>query len=104
MEINNTDILLLLLHVVLLIVKTYATYYFLSLMVLMEAPNKTNVMFIFKPLEFLILVLCLITAITEIYYISYFFIDVPLYLYEYLSIQDQIILTVLWVYHFKKGG
>jgi len=104
MEISNTDIMLLLEHILLLFVKMYAEYFTLSLMILSETPNKKNFMFIFKGVEFSFLIISLVIVFAEAYYISYYFIDVTLYFYEAISGLDQMFLAGLLIYNLKKGG
>jgi hypothetical protein len=104
MNLTPDDMMRLIVHCILLLVKMYSVYFMMSQMVVLKAPNGKNMMFIFKPLEFVLFLFSAMMVIFELYYLSYFFIDIQLSLYEYIAIQDQILFTVLTIYYLKKGG
>lgn len=94
--------LLLLMHILLLLVKSYSVYFFISSMVITKAPNSSNI-FVFKYIEFFMMIFSLILMFSEIYFIYNFYINITLYLYEFLAILDEILFTILAVYYIKKG-
>jgi len=102
-NIDNKYILLSF-HYILLLIKIYSVYFIANQMLFIKAPNEKNMLFIFKPLEFILLIISIIMSISELYFISYFFIYDTIFLYEYLAIQDQIILTLFILYYLKRGG
>ena len=73
-------------------------------MLFMRTPNEKNFMFVFKPIELILLILSIVMAISELYFISYFFVYDTIFIYEYLAIQDQIVLTFFTMYYLGKGG
>ena len=85
-------------HIVLLTVKLWALYSFTRLLIFVEAPTTKKYMIVFKPFEITIVLLSLLMVIFS------FFEDVELYFYEYISIFDQIIFTVLAVLYLKQEG
>lgn len=96
--------ILLAFHYVLLLTKIYFVYFISNQMIFTKTPNNINFMFIFKPIEFLLLLLSVTITISELYYLSYFFVYDTIFLYEYLAIQDQIALTLFLIYYIKKGA
>jgi len=100
----DSKYILLSFHYCLLLVKLYSVYFITHKMLFIKAPNQKNFMFIFKPIELFILFLSITMTVSELYFISYFFIYDTIFLYEYLAIQDQISFTILTLYYLKKGG
>lgn len=100
---NSYIFTLLIEHIILFIVKLYFIYFIIGNMIIIKSPNKSNMMFVFKPLEFMLLLFSLLTMGSEAYYLSYFFVDVKLYLYEYIAVFDEIFFTAIAIYYIKKG-
>ena len=100
----DSKYILLSFHYILLLVKIYSVYFISNQMLFMRTPNEKNFMFVFKPMELILLILSIVMAISELYLISYFFVYDTIFIYEYLAIQDQIVLTFFTMYYLGKGG
>jgi len=94
----------LILHCILLLVKVYSVYFLMGQMIFLKTPNNKNYMFIFKPLEFMLLLFSFAIVLSEIYFISSFFIDGECFIYDYLAVNDEIAFTILTLYYLKRGG
>lgn len=89
-------------HLALLLVKIWALYYITKLIILIESPNTEKYMLVFKPFEITLFTVSIITVISELSFLFYFFVDLDLYPYEYLAIIDQIFFTFLTVTYIKR--
>ena len=103
MNIDFSLSLLLITHCILLLVKVYSVYFMASQMVVLKAPNGKNMMFVFKPLEFILLLFSIVITISELNFIAYYFIDINSFMYEHIAMYDEILFTVLTMYYIKKG-
>jgi len=100
----DSKYILLSFHYALLLIKLYSVYFIANQMLFVRTPNEKNFMFVFKPMELLLLILSVIMAISELYFISYFFVYDTIFIYEYLAIQDEIVFTFFTMYYLSKGG
>lgn len=89
-------------HIALLAVKLWAFYYVVKAVAIMETPLSEKYMMVFKPFEMVLVIFCAVTAVAEIYFLVNFFIDMPLYYYEYISMADEIFFISMTIRYLKK--
>lgn len=102
MHLDFTIYYLFTFHVALLIIKIWACYSIAKMIVFQQSPETERYMIVFKPFEISIILMSFFMMLFEIYFMINFFVDIELYLYEYMSIADQIFFTILAVLYIKK--
>jgi hypothetical protein len=87
---------------ILLLVKVYAVYFLSKMIIISETPNKSNYMFVFKPLGVSLFAFNVLFVIMEAYYLFGFFTNLEFIAYESLAMLDQITMTISVLYILKK--
>ena len=90
-------------HTVLLGVKIWALFYITSLFILVRSQNQSY-MIVFTTYTFFLFILSILMVGLEAWFMYSFFDAIDLYYYEYASILDQIIFTIVAVNYLIKEG
>jgi hypothetical protein len=102
MDLEYTISFMFAFHIALLIVKLWALNTLIRKLIISEAPNAENYLFVFKRGVLAMFILTLTIICAEFYLLfNYFAVD-EVYLYEYLSMLDQIFLTMFLITTFSK--
>lgn len=102
MNIDFAVSIMFMFHVALLVVKIYASLIIFRWLTLAKAPNDVNYIFIFSAYELMLFALSFIFVIYEGVFLYTFFIEGVFTSYEYLSVTDQIVYTLVAVQYLKK--
>lgn len=89
-------------HILLLLVKIFMIYIFIKNLKSIDTPNDKK-MLIYSPIIIFLSFFCIIYIYAEIYFLYNFYNNIDFYIYEFLSIFDQILLTIITVFNFMKG-
>ena len=91
-------------HILLLVVKLWALNALINRFVFNKSPSTESYMVVFERFEISIFFFTLIIVLSECYFLFCFFLDLDVYFYEYISVIDQITLTLLITHFIIKGG
>lgn len=89
------------LHTLLFGVKLWAVWFAFSKLAFAQSNNK-SFMVVFKAVNLALLLFCVAIATAEAWYLYSFFATIDLYYYEYISIVDQIVFTLIAVNYLIK--
>jgi len=104
MNVEHITSFLFAVHIALLVVKIWSTFIIFGWFTTAKSSNNKSYMLVYELSYLALFIFSVLMLAMEIHFLYAFFIDLDLYLYEYIAVTDQALYTILAIAYLKKEG